>query len=110
MALIDEVKTVLHIYSSETEIITQITGYINEAITDLTKTADIKSFTAETADDFQKGAVKIYCQIRWWESLGEYTRAAALKPSYADFKATMAMSSEYGTLGETGGNGDGRTD
>ena len=98
MALIDEAKTALRVSTDNEAIVAEIQRYIDEAILDLTKTANIADFTAETADAFQKGAVISYVSMKWNESRDQ-SLSDRLRTVYEDYKAKMLMSSAYGTFG-----------
>lgn len=71
----------------------QITDLIEEAILDLTTTADIKPFTTETADAMQTGAVISYVSYKWFNEEKYFT-------SYNDMKHKMALSSYYGVVAD----------
>ena len=60
--LLPKVKTALRV--SFTNLDTQISDLINEAILDLTATADIKPFTTADADPMQTGAVIAYVSYK----------------------------------------------
>ena len=100
MALIDEVAFSLTRMESvtDTNLITEFNGYINAAIYDLTRTTDIKPFTALEADDLQKRAIILYAHYCFELDV---SRKDAYKRSYDDLKTQLAMSSQYSTLGET---------
>lgn len=66
----------------------QITDLIEEAILDLTKTADIKPFTTSDADSLQTGAVISYVQYKWFSDEKYLT-------IYNDMKTKMALSGTY---------------
>ena len=66
----------------------QITDLIEEAILDLTATADIKSFTSADADAIQTGAVIAYVSYKWFND-DKYFAA------YNDMKTKMAVSGTY---------------
>lgn len=66
----------------------QIARLIDEAIRDLTATANIKAFTTETADSYQQGAVICYVQYKWYKD-------ESYLVMYNDHKAKMAISSVY---------------
>lgn len=67
---------------------TQITDLIEEAILDLTETADIKAFTTSDADSLQTGAVISYVQYKWFSD----EKYLAI---YNDMKEKMALSGKY---------------
>lgn len=97
MALIDEVRFSLRISTTDdTNINTEINNYISEAILDLTKTADIKHFTTETADALQRGAIIDFCHYK-------YERDATLKDkylqAYESAKTRMLLAGYYSTRG-----------
>lgn len=66
----------------------QITDLIEEAILDLTATADIKTFTTADADALQTGAVIAYVSYKWFNDEKYYT-------AYNDMKEKMALSGKY---------------
>lgn len=66
----------------------QISRLIEEAILDLTATADIKSFTTFDADPFQQGAVICYVKYMWFHD-DKY------KVAYDDMKQKMSISKKY---------------
>ena len=66
----------------------QISDLIEEAILDLTATADIKSFTSANADAIQTGAVIAYVSYKWFND-DKYFAA------YNDMKTKMAVSGAY---------------
>lgn len=66
----------------------QITDLIDEAILDLTATADIKTFTTADADALQTGAVIAYVSYKWFNDEKYYT-------AYNDMKEKMALSGKY---------------
>lgn len=103
MAIIDEAKTALRISTNNPAITAEIERYIEEAVLDLTTTADIADFDIEQADALLKGAVLTYVSIKWNESKDQ-TTADRLRITYKDYKARLAMSSKYGTYGG-GANG-----
>ncbi len=83
-----KVKTALRVSYTNTNIDTQISDLIDEAILDLSETADIKAFTKLTADALQTGAVIAYVSYKWF---GEEKYLTA----YNDMKAKMALSGKY---------------
>lgn len=85
-AFLTKVKTALRV--SVTTFDTQISDLIEEAILDLTATADIKSFTTSDADALQTGAVIAYVQYKWFEDDKYFT-------IYNDQKTKMALSAAY---------------
>lgn len=85
-AFLTKVKTALRV--SFTSLDSQITDLIEEAILDLTATADIKSFTSADADAMQTGAVIAYVSYKWFNDEKYYT-------AYNDMKAKMALSGKY---------------
>lgn len=66
----------------------QIESLIEEAILDLTETADIKAFTTSDADSLQTGAVIAYVQYKWFSDEKYLT-------IYNDMKQKMALSGKY---------------
>lgn len=85
-AFLTKVKNALRV--SFTSLDSQITDLIEEAILDLTATADIKSFTSADADAMQTGAVIAYVSYKWFNDEKYYT-------AYNDMKAKMALSGKY---------------
>ena len=66
----------------------QIEDLIEEAILDLTATADIKSFTTSNADALQTGAVISWVSWKWFNDDKYFV-------AYNDMKAKMAISGQY---------------
>ena len=83
-----KVKTALRVSFTDTNIDTQISDLIDEAILDLSETADIKSFTKSNADALQTGAVIAYVSYKWFGEEKYYT-------AYNDMKAKMVLSGKY---------------
>lgn len=83
-----KVKTALRVSFTNTAIDTQITDLIEEAILDLSETADIKPFTSANADAMQTGAVIAYVSYKWFGEDKYLT-------SYNDMKEKMALSGKY---------------
>ena len=86
-AFLGKVKLALRI--SSTSFDSQISDLIEEAILDLTTTADIKTFTTDNADAVQTGAVIAYVAYKWFGMDDKYFRA------YNDQKMKMSLSSAY---------------
>jgi len=84
--LLPKVKTALRV--SFTNLDTQISDLIDEAILDLTATADIKPFTTADADPMQTGAVIAYVSYKWFGDEKYFV-------SYNDMKTKMALSGAY---------------
>ena len=59
-----KVKTAIRVSFNNLD--SQISDLIEEAILDLTATADIKSFTTSNADALQSGAVISYVSWKWY--------------------------------------------
>ena len=87
-AFLTKVKTALRVSYTDTAIDNQITDLIEEAILDLTETADIKTFTSADADALQTGAVITYVQYKWFDDEKFFT-------IYNDQKTKMALSGKY---------------
>lgn len=83
---LNKVKTALRVSFNNLD--SQISDLIEEAILDLTATADIKSFTTSDADALQTGAVIAYVSWKWLNDDRYYT-------AYNDIKAKMALSGTY---------------
>ena len=81
-----KVKLALRI--SSTSFDSQIKDLIEEAILDMTTTADIATFTTDNADAVQAGAVIAYVSYKWYSD-EKYFRA------YNDMKMKMSTSSAY---------------
>ena len=86
-AFLGKVKLALRI--SSTSFDSQISDLIEEAILDLTTTADIKTFTTDNADAVQTGAVIAYVSYKWFGMDDKYFQA------YNDQKMKMSLSSAY---------------
>ena len=86
-AFLGKVKLALRI--SSTSFDSQISDLIEEAILDLTTTADIKTFTTDNADAVQTGAVIAYVSYKWFGMDDKYFQA------YNDQKMKMSLSSVY---------------
>lgn len=87
-AFLTKVKTALRVSFTNTSIDSQISDLIEEAILDMTKTADIKSFTTSDADALQTGAVIAYVSYRWFQNDSYLT-------TYNDMKTKMALAGSY---------------
>lgn len=85
-AFLNKVKTALRVSFNNLD--GQISDLIEEAILDLTATADIKSFTSSDADPMQTGAVISYVSYKWFNDEKYLT-------SYNDMKTKMALSGQY---------------
>ena len=85
-AFLAKVKTALRVSFNKLD--SQISDLIEEAILDLTATADIKSFTSANADAIQTGAVIAYVSYKWFND-DKYFAA------YNDMKTKMAVSGAY---------------
>jgi hypothetical protein len=83
---LNKVKTALRVSFNNLD--SQISDLIEEAILDLTATADIKSFTTSNADALQTGAVIAYVSWKWLNDDRYFT-------AYNDIKAKMALSGTY---------------
>ena len=84
--MLDKVKLALRI--SSTSFDSQINDLIDAAILDLTKFADIKTFTTTTADAVQTNAIIAYVSYNWFKD-EKFLRA------YNDLKMQMSTSSYY---------------
>ena len=67
---------------------TQISDLIEEALLDLTKTADIKTFAFDSADALQSGAIIAYVAYKWFNDVKYFD-------VYNDMKQKMAISGNY---------------
>lgn len=81
-------KVKLSLRKTDTTFDSQIEDLIEEAILDLTSTANIKEFSTATADAFQTGAVTCYVQYKWFSD-------EKFLVMYNDHKSKMAVSSVY---------------
>ena len=86
-------KVKLSLRKTDTTFDEEIERYIEEAILDLTTTANIKEFTTVTADAYQTGAVVCYVQYKWFKDEKFLTM-------YNDHKSKMAVSSVYSNYEE----------
>lgn len=82
-----KVKLALRVTSTTFD--SQISDLIEEAILDMTKTADIKTFDTTNADAIQTGAVIAYVSYKWFGMDEKYFSA------YNDIKMKMSTSSAY---------------
>ena len=87
-AFLNKVKVALRISYTDTAIDGQITDLIEEAILDMTETADIKTFATADADAMQTGAVIAYVSYKWFNEDRYFL-------SYNDIKTKMALSGKY---------------
>lgn len=85
-AFLNKVKTALRVSFNNLD--SQISDLIEEAILDLTATADIKTFDSSSADLMQTGAVIAYVSYKWFNDEKYFT-------SYNDMKTKMALSGQY---------------
>ena len=67
---------------------TQISDLIEEALLDLTKTADIATFAFDSADALQSGAIIAYVAYKWFNDVKYFD-------VYNDMKQKMAISGHY---------------
>jgi hypothetical protein len=95
--LLDKVKTALRVSTTDADITQQISDIIDEAKLDLSKTADISASALQNPDALIEGAIKAYAAYVWCE---EDLVKMRLKQCYDDYKAKLAMSSEYSTYEE----------
>ena len=85
-AFLGKVKLALRI--SSTSFDSQINDLIDAAILDLTKFADIKTFTTTDADALQTNAVIAYVSYNWFKDEKYLT-------AYNNLKMQMSTSSHY---------------
>lgn len=85
---LNKVKTSLRVSFTDANIDGQISDLIDEAILDLSETADIKAFTKSEADALQTGAVIAYVSYKWFGEEKYFT-------AYNDMKSKMALSGKY---------------
>lgn len=81
-------KVKLSLRVTSTTFDSQITDLIEEALLDLTQTADIKTFAYDQADALQSGAIIAYVSYKWFSD-SKYFEV------YNDMKTKMALSSKY---------------
>lgn len=86
-----KVKMALRISSDAFD--SQLTDLCEEALLDLTKTADVKTFDFTNIDALQSGAIISYVAYRWFDD-EKYFRA------YNDLKEKMLLSTAYGVKEE----------
>ena len=98
MALIDEVRFALRITTtSNANLNTELTRYINSAVLDLTKTTDIKSIDVTTlSDDLLKDAIITYACFMFERDVN---RKENYKRVYDDLKTKLMTSSYYANVG-----------
>lgn len=87
LSMLEKVKLALRI--SSTSFDSQINDLIDAAILDLTKFADIATFTTTNADALQTNAVIAYV------AYNRYGKDAKYKAAYDDLKMQMSTSSAY---------------
>lgn len=87
-AFLAKVKTSLRVSVNVFD--SQISDLVEEAILDLTKTADIKTFSTDAGgyDQLQYGAVIAYVAYKWFNDEKYFT-------VYNDMKQKMALSGDY---------------
>lgn len=85
---LNKVKTSLRVSFTDANIDNQINDLIDEAILDLSETADIKAFTRVNADALQTGAVISYVSYKWFGEEKYFT-------AYNDMKAKMSLAGKY---------------
>lgn len=81
-------KVKLSLRVTSTTFDTQISDLIEEALLDLTQTADIETFAFDQADALQSGAIIAYVSYKWFND-SKYFEV------YNDMKTKMALSSRY---------------
>lgn len=81
-------KVKLSLRVTSTTFDSQITDLIEEALLDLTQTADIETFAFDQADALQSGAIIAYVSYKWFND-SKYFEV------YNDMKTKMALSSSY---------------
>ena len=81
-------KVKLSLRVTSTTFDSQIKDLIEEALLDLTQTADIKTFAYDQADALQSGAIIAYVSYKWFND-SKYFEV------YNDMKTKMALSSKY---------------
>ena len=99
--LLEKVKTALRVSTTDADITQQISDIIEEAKLDLSKTANISASAVQNPDALVEGAIKAYAAYVWCD---EDLTKMRLKQCYDDYKAKLAMSSDYSDYGEDGGN------
>lgn len=81
-------KVKMSLRVSSTALDDQIKDLIEEAKLNLTKTADIKTFEFDTADQLQSGAIIAYVMYKWYND-------DKFLDAYNDLKMQMSTSSAY---------------
>lgn len=88
MAILDEAKVALRLSTNDSALIAEVQRLIDEAVLDLTRTADIKEINLNSLDAYEKGAIISYCKWKWYDD-------AKFETSYNDYKTKMLMSYAY---------------
>lgn len=88
MAILDEAKTALRLTTNDTALTAEVQRLIDEAVIDLTVSADIKAININSLDAYEKGAIITYVKWKWFED-DKY------RAPYEDIKAKMALSYKY---------------
>lgn len=81
-------KVKMSLRVSSTALDDQIKDLIEEARLNLTKTADIKTFEFDAADQLQSGAIIAYVMYKWYND-------DKFLDAYNDLKMQMSISSAY---------------
>ena len=81
-------KVKLSLRVTSTTFDSQISDLIEEALLDLTTTADIQTFAFDSADALQNGAIIAYVSYKWFNDEKYFL-------CYNDMKQKMALSSHY---------------
>ena len=88
MAILDEVKTALRMTTTDAGLTAEVTRLIDEAVLDLTKTADIKSIDLANLDALEKGAIITYVKWKWYGD-------DRYRDAYFLYKDNMSISYKY---------------
>ena len=92
MAILDETKVALRLSTNDSALVAEVQRLIDEAVIDLTKTADIKDINLNSLDAFEKGAIITYVKWKWYSD-------DKFRVAYEDYKMKMLMSYKYRNIG-----------
>lgn len=92
MVDVNDFKIAYRISIDNVDINNQIEDLLEEAVDDLTSTADI--VIPETVSGKIKGAILLYAGSRWYQ-VSDPDRSAALRDAYNVCKKELLMSSKY---------------
>lgn len=96
MVDVNDFKIAYRISIDNVDINNQIEDLLEEAVDDLTSTADI--VIPETVSGKIKGAILLYAGSRWYQT-SDLARSDALRASYDLAKKELLMTSKYSDYG-----------